>query len=79
MPKHEAEIWHFVVAVHVLGMCRMGDQETSGEDVFLLFWVMCIFTTFCLGDSVFRFGLIIGKHWCFGTCGDVFEEASHEE
>lgn len=33
VPKHEAEISYFVVAVLVLSIYKMGDQETPGEEM----------------------------------------------
>lgn len=53
---------------------RSGDSW-RGDKIFLLFWDMCIFITFCLGDSICWFGLTV-KYWCFRTCGDTHVEMS---
>lgn len=51
--KHEAGIQHFVVAVLVLGICRMGDQETPGEEMrYFCFFGTCTFSQLFVWGTV---------------------------
>lgn len=76
----EAWSWNLVLCgcfacAGYLQNARPGNSWRECE-IFLLFWDMCIFITFCLGDSICWFGLVIGKHWCFRTCRDRRVEMS---